>query len=590
MKRQTPIQTQKETMLPQMRGLLSHASVRTTSDHDMPSNVSAETRFGHDFSRVAVRPSAPIVSQDYSNASYPMFSQRYPFGGACHTCPPRVQTKLKVGRPSDKYEQEADRVADEVIRMPEPKASKGNEVNKHHRDIPVVQKTLTNSEGGSVDVPPIVHQLLRSSGQPLDSGTRAFMESRFGHDFSQVRVHADAKAAESARSVNALAYTVGRNIVFGYGNYVPQTVTGKQLVAHELTHVTQQQAGAEPNHPGFPQTSCYLQRTCGPAAIGDVGGCIGRGGDITDYGGSSDRIFLFDVNCDDFRSGEESRLRMFARTISLTDVVEIDGFASEEGDPVFNENLSCARALAAESILNQEAVSATMGLFKHGATPGFRDDRRSVVITITPSTPSASTPAPQYICGPDVTTQIENAVSNTKSTFAGWNTTQKNDACQALISFSTGGYAWDILDLHNNAWILSYRPVCATRGAHPPCGSTVEVNAECSYAGSPNYVIYGIMMKLCHSHYIAEGRTSDADDFTKSEMLDWINFYKGTGPFGLGTPSGNFVLSQNWASAGYDGWPATATPSGDRNNCDPSCRTTYSGSAFRVRWVPNGTF
>jgi hypothetical protein len=90
------------------------------------------------------------------------------------------------------------------------------------------------------EVPPIVHEVLNSSGQPLDENTRAFMEPRFGHDFSQVRVHTDSRAAESARAVNALAYSVGRKVVFGTGQYAPATSTGKQLLAHELTHVVQQ--------------------------------------------------------------------------------------------------------------------------------------------------------------------------------------------------------------------------------------------------------------------------------------------------------------------------------------------------------------
>jgi hypothetical protein len=96
---------------------------------------------------------------------------------------------------------------------------------------------------GPETAPPIVHEVLRSPGQPLDAETRAFMEPRFGHDFSQVRVHTDAKAAESARAVNALAYTVGRDVVFGTGQYMPGTSGGKRLLAHELTHVVQQDGG-----------------------------------------------------------------------------------------------------------------------------------------------------------------------------------------------------------------------------------------------------------------------------------------------------------------------------------------------------------
>lgn len=90
------------------------------------------------------------------------------------------------------------------------------------------------------DVPPIVHQVLRSQGQPLDAATRAFMEPRLGHNFSQVRVHTDTQAAESAEAVNALAYTVGRDMVFGQGQYAPGTSAGQRILAHELTHVAQQ--------------------------------------------------------------------------------------------------------------------------------------------------------------------------------------------------------------------------------------------------------------------------------------------------------------------------------------------------------------
>jgi hypothetical protein len=94
-------------------------------------------------------------------------------------------------------------------------------------------------------VPPIVHDVLRSPGQPLDPATRAFFEPRFGHDFSRVRVHAGEQAAESAGAVNALAFTLGRNIVFGHGQYSPATDQGRMLLAHELTHVLQQD-GHEP--------------------------------------------------------------------------------------------------------------------------------------------------------------------------------------------------------------------------------------------------------------------------------------------------------------------------------------------------------
>ena len=103
----------------------------------------------------------------------------------------------------------------------------------------ILQRSAINPSS-AYDVPPIVHEVLRSPGQSLDANTRAFMEPRFGHDFSGVRVHTDARAAESARAVNALAYTVGNNVVFGAGQYAPQSNVGKRLMAHELAHVVQQ--------------------------------------------------------------------------------------------------------------------------------------------------------------------------------------------------------------------------------------------------------------------------------------------------------------------------------------------------------------
>ena len=105
---------------------------------------------------------------------------------------------------------------------------------------PILQRSAIGSTPELV--PPIVHEVLRSPGEPLDRGTRAFMEPRFGHDFSQVRVHTDDKAAESADAVSALAYTVQKHIVFGAGQYDPQSVYGQKLFAHELVHTIQQNA------------------------------------------------------------------------------------------------------------------------------------------------------------------------------------------------------------------------------------------------------------------------------------------------------------------------------------------------------------
>ena len=104
-----------------------------------------------------------------------------------------------------------------------------------------LQRRAVQNHGPKM-APPIVHEVLRMPGRPLDPDTRAFMESRFARDFSQVRVHADNKAAQSAQTVKALAYTVGQHIVFGTGQYRPDRKTGRQLLAHELTHTVQQRS------------------------------------------------------------------------------------------------------------------------------------------------------------------------------------------------------------------------------------------------------------------------------------------------------------------------------------------------------------
>lgn len=117
------------------------------------------------------------------------------------------------------------------------KCSCGGECEECKRKRTALQrKTSSGSSGPSAEpsvAPPIVHDVLRSPGQPLDAATRAPLERRFGHDFSRVRVHRDARAAESARTVNARAYTVGRHVVFGES-------PNPRLVAHELAHVVQQ--------------------------------------------------------------------------------------------------------------------------------------------------------------------------------------------------------------------------------------------------------------------------------------------------------------------------------------------------------------
>ena len=204
-----------------------------------------------------------------------------------------VQPKLTIGAPNDHYEQEADRVAEQVMRMPEPRVQRQDEPveeEDEEKEVPTIQTTPLASTmtpwvqrqpeleaeeekalasvptreadelgeekedeaaliqakhvpGRSAEVTPglAAHiQSLRGGGQPLPASTRAFFEPRFGHDFRQVRVHTEARAAETARALNAHAFTVGRDVVFGAGQYAPDTLQGQRLLGHELTHVVQQ--------------------------------------------------------------------------------------------------------------------------------------------------------------------------------------------------------------------------------------------------------------------------------------------------------------------------------------------------------------
>ena len=176
-----------------------------------------------------------------------------------------LQPKLTINQPGDAYEQEADRVADQVMRMPAPQVQRkcacGGEAGPDGecaackaRRLGVQRQVLEEDDELQMQAaapapttptaaPPAVQQVLSAPGRPLDAGTRAYMEPRFGHDFSQVRVHTDAPAAESARAINARAYTVGRDVVFGAGQYAPGTGEGQRLLAHELVHVVQQGGG-----------------------------------------------------------------------------------------------------------------------------------------------------------------------------------------------------------------------------------------------------------------------------------------------------------------------------------------------------------
>ncbi|HYG80274.1 MAG TPA: DUF4157 domain-containing protein [Pyrinomonadaceae bacterium] len=164
--------------------------------------------------------------------------------------PAGFQAKLTVNAPGDIYEREADSISEQVMRLPEPKLQRACacgggcptcRTGQSDRERGRVQTKSVGPGGpGQTAAPPVVSEALASPGHPLDAATRAFMEPRFGHDFSGVRVHSGGGAAEGASAVSARAFTVGRDIVFGAGEYAPATTEGKRILAHELVHVLQQ--------------------------------------------------------------------------------------------------------------------------------------------------------------------------------------------------------------------------------------------------------------------------------------------------------------------------------------------------------------
>jgi len=168
--------------------------------------------------------------------------------GECTECSSkRLQKKLAVGASDDSSEVEADRVADQVMAMRAPAEVSAGPVR--------VRRFAQDASASSEQAPQSVDRALASPSRALEPDVREDFESRFGHDFSQVRVHTGPDSARSAREVSSLAYTVGQSIVFGAGQYAPRTVSGRRLLAHELTHTLQTRS-----EPGAPAARVLRRR------------------------------------------------------------------------------------------------------------------------------------------------------------------------------------------------------------------------------------------------------------------------------------------------------------------------------------------
>ena len=207
---------------------------------DAATRTHMEPRFGHDFSHVRV-----------------------------HAAASPIQAKLTIGQPNDRYEQEADRVAEQVMRMPEPKVQRQVELEEEELVQPklvadaeyFIQRQVDEEEflqtkeltGNNAGITPAIEfriNAARGGGQPLSESTCAFFEPRFGHDFSQVRVHSGSEAVQMNRELNAQAFTHKQDIYFGIGRF-----PGKNdLTAHELSHVVQQTGASQGKTGSVPAT------------------------------------------------------------------------------------------------------------------------------------------------------------------------------------------------------------------------------------------------------------------------------------------------------------------------------------------------
>jgi outer membrane protein OmpA-like peptidoglycan-associated protein len=359
----------------------------------------------------------------------------------------RLQRKLTINQLGDAFEQEADRVAEKVMRMPDPAATPvatsgmgarlqrcscgttspgGGQCEECKSKAMQLQRSAAGPTGNAT-APPIVHDVLNSPGRPLDAATRNFMEPRFGTNFSNVRVHTDGKAAESAKAVDALAYTVGKDIVFAAGQYSTESSAGNKLLAHELAHTVQQgsvstQASTATNSPASVgatiaravnqhslqrrcETFTYPGRTPGVTSVPgkpcvDQQGTTGvTGSPVLEHFGESSSSLI------PLHAGQVTALQS---ALLPTDTVEIHGYASCDGTPQFNIGLSCDRAEAVKRALTTAGsapFTGTVTTFAHGETNEFGGllENRRVIIKVTHAIAPPPPPPALPHCGPDVT-------------------------------------------------------------------------------------------------------------------------------------------------------------------------------------------
>ena len=422
------------------------------------------------------------------------------------------------------------------------------------------------SDGGAERGTLAVERTLRRSGRPLDPAVRLPVERYFGRDFSEVRIHDGPRAARSAATVNARAYTVATDVVFARGEYRPETRSGRRLISHELTHVIQQEGGSphangETQIRGRPEGPLQRQRddSSGVKMPADTAHKY-----ISEY--LADRP-------GEYVSGQMASFWVAGVLASPTTGREHDV-------------LRFLRTLPKSSL---EELLGTHGTYRSDLEVALGAPVIDLIET--------RFPPPDAVCGPKINDALRNVLGRVQNDFKNWGKAEQEARCRALVSFPAGLGAWDIKELFKGQIGSQYRDQgCATVAQDPPCGSTVEVDNNCYYGGSVNYVYFGKIMKLCHDAapsprfgISVRGSTFVENNFTRDRTSVLVNQYKGTGLTGRvldrrWEAQSNFAPSLEWALAGYDGWPSGSMPSGDRSNCSPECEASVPAGAFTYIW------
>lgn len=304
---------------------------------------------------------------------------------------------LRVGATNNAAEAEADRVADAVMRG---EGARGMESSLggvgvqrkcaacEDEDERTVRREASSSEEPGSEAPPIVAEVLEASGRALDASTRAVMEPRLGHDFSDIRVHDDPRAADSARSIGARAYTFENHLVFDNGQYRPDNHDGQRLIAHELVHAVQQ---SRSNVSGL--SSATVQRQThgtqgAPPALPVVCDTSAANPMLWFVFDSTDLRHDAEVDSTVHLSRLIARVHQHFEDVGQEARLELRGFASEEGTSVHNLDLSRRRAERVRALLEAAGLPggriAVAGLGEVSDLP-TRELNRRVEICLTPT-------------------------------------------------------------------------------------------------------------------------------------------------------------------------------------------------------------